>query len=140
MGRSSRARRPCEPPMPDPLGFLITWTTYGTWLPEDERGRVEHGRGSQLPNPIRQLEAEARMAEDACILDHVQRRIVEQTIEDHCRIRGWMLYACNCRTNHVHVVVAANRKPKVIRDQFKAWCTRKLKEFQRSRLAAEDLL
>jgi hypothetical protein len=46
---------------------------------------------------------------------------------------GWTLHAVNCRTNHVHVVVSAQRKPEDIRDQFKAWCTRKLKESQRDR-------
>ena len=24
--------------MDDPLAFFLTWTTYGTWLPGDERG------------------------------------------------------------------------------------------------------
>ncbi len=23
-------------PMNDPLGYFITWTTYGSWLPGDE--------------------------------------------------------------------------------------------------------
>lgn len=26
-----------------PLAYLITWTTYGTWLPGDRRGWVEAG-------------------------------------------------------------------------------------------------
>jgi hypothetical protein len=102
--------RPFVPPMPDPLAFFLTWTTYGTWLPGDERGWVERGRGFRLPEPIRKREAEARMTEDACILDEEQRKVVEKTIRDHCRIRKWELHAVNCRTNHVHVVVSANRK------------------------------
>jgi hypothetical protein len=33
------------------------------------------------------------------------------------------------RTNHVHVVVtAADYRPETVRDQFKSWCTRRLKE------------
>jgi hypothetical protein len=42
------------------------------------------------------------------------------------------LHVINCRTNHVHVVVTAQVPPKVVRDQFKAWCTRHLKEQQRA--------
>jgi REP element-mobilizing transposase RayT len=97
---------------------------------------VQHGKGFQLPDPIRKLEAEARMTEDACILDHKQRCLVEMTITEHCRIRGWQLHAVNCRSNHLHVVVSTNRDPDEVREQFKAWCTRKLKELERDRLSA----
>ena len=35
----------------------------------------------------------------------------------------------NCRTNHVHVAVSADDcRISIPREQFKAWCTRKLKE------------
>src|SRR5260370_21505381 len=83
--------RPHEPPMPEPLAFFLTWPTYGTWLPGDERGWVRRGIGFQLPDPIRKLEAEARMTEHACMLDEEQPRPVQKTIADHCRIRGWGL-------------------------------------------------
>jgi REP element-mobilizing transposase RayT len=119
--------------MPEALAYFLTWPTYGTWLPGDERGWVAYGKGSQLPDPIRKLEAEARMTEDACLLDPEQRRLVEKTIKDHCQIRGWHLHAVNCRSNHLHVVVTADREPETVRDQFKAWCTRRLKELEKVR-------
>jgi REP element-mobilizing transposase RayT len=139
MARFSKTRaslpsaRPHEAPMPDPLGYLLTWTTYGTWLPGDGRGWVKRGKGHQTPDRAREERARRRMTEPACELDQEQRALVEETIEDHCRIRGWDLFAVNCRTNHVHVVVAANVRPENVRDQFKAWCTTKLNEWQRSR-------
>ncbi len=74
------------------------------------------------------------MTEDACLLDAEQRQVVERTIAEHCRIRGWELHAVNCRTNHVHIVVTADRVPKQVRAQFKAWCTRRLKELEAKRL------
>src|SRR5262249_43130205 len=98
-----------------------------------ERRWVQRGQGFQLPDPIRKREAEARMTEDACILDDEQREVVERTIADHCRIRGWRLHIVNCRTNHVHVVVTADRDPDTVREQFKAWCTRRLKELEQLR-------
>src|SRR5579863_4990586 len=73
------------------------------------------------------------MTENACILDPEQRRLVEETIADHCQKRNWQLHAVNCRTNHVHVVVSAICHPKKIRSQFKAWCTRRLKEMDEKR-------
>src|SRR5207248_11731596 len=97
-----------EPPLPDPIAYFITWATYGTWLPGDQRGWVEYRRGWQLPNPILELEAAARMTEDACRLNRGQRAAVESQIADRCRIRRWELYAVNCRTNHLHVVLVAD--------------------------------
>jgi REP element-mobilizing transposase RayT len=131
---SSFRARPHEPPMPEALAYFLTWPTYGTWLPGDERGWVQYGKGFQPPDPVRKLEAEARMTEDSCVLDMEQRSLVEKTIAEHCRIRGWVLHAANCRTNHLHVIVTAHCGPDKVREQFKAWCTRKLKELERSRL------
>jgi REP element-mobilizing transposase RayT len=62
--------------------------------------------------------------------DQEQREEVQRQIGETCRIRGWELLAVNCRSNHVHVVVAVTRNPKIIRDQMKAWCTRRLKELE----------
>jgi REP element-mobilizing transposase RayT len=129
--------RPHEPPLPEPLAYFLTWSTYGTWLPGDERGWVEYRRGWQLPDPIHKLESQARMTEDACSLDMEQRELVEQTITDHCRIRGWQLHAVNCRTNHLHVAVSANRDPDEVRLQCKASCTRRLKELDAKRLGSK---
>ncbi len=125
--------RPNEPPMPDPLAFYLTWPTYGTWLPGDERGWVKHREGFQPSDSIRKMEAQSRMTEDACRLDEQQQSLIEGTITEHCRIRGWELYAVNCRSNHIHVVVMANLKPENVRSQLKAWCTRKLKQLEQQR-------
>jgi REP element-mobilizing transposase RayT len=119
-----------KPILPEPLGYFLTWTTYGTWLPGDERGWVKRGRGHQLPDSPLRLEALARMAEDACRLDEDERRLVEVTIADHCRIRGWTLRAVNCRSNHLHVVVTAGVQPSEVRRQLKAWTARKLKQIR----------
>ena len=106
--------------MPDPLAYFLTWSTYGAWLPGDERGWAEYRHGWKLPDAIRKLEAGARMSEDGCVLDSEQRRLVEKTIRDHCRIRGWELHEVNCRTNHLHVVAGADRPPDDGSQQLKA--------------------
>ena len=115
--------------MDDPIGYFLTWVTYGTWLPGDSRGWVEHQHGWQLPDPIKEIEAAARMGEDACRLSDQQRTVVEDQIGETCRHRGWHLCAVNCRSNHVHVVVSAgDTRPKKIRADLKAWTTRSLKQ------------
>jgi hypothetical protein len=127
-----------EAPMPDPIAYFITWNTYGTWLPGDDRGWVEYRQGWRLPNPILELESAARMSEDACRLDPEQRREVEHQIEETCGIRGWTLHAVNCRSNHLHAVLTADMHPAQVRAQFKAWCTRKLKKLERLRHPNRD--
>jgi REP element-mobilizing transposase RayT len=68
------------------------------------------------------------MSQSAVSLTDAQRAIVEATIREHCRIRGWTLHAVNVRMNHVHVVVAADVHPDQVMGQFKAWCSRRLNE------------
>lgn len=74
--------------MDDPIAYFLTWVTYGTWLPGDARGWVEYRHGWQLPDSIRELEARARMAEDACRLSLQQREAVERQIAETCRQIG----------------------------------------------------
>jgi len=109
------------------IAIFTTWTTYGTWLPGDERGWFNQ-IGLQLPDFIQQLNAVLHMSSTATVLDLEQRQIVEETIQAHCNFREWQLLAVNCRTNHVHVLVCAGDVAiEIPRMQFKAWATRKLK-------------
>jgi REP element-mobilizing transposase RayT len=111
------------------IAFHIVWTTYGTWLPGDVRGWIDKKHsGIQDPDPQRERESRERMVENGIILTPSQRLNVENTIRDHCRIRNWMLHAVNVRTNHVHVVVSADRDAGVVLDQLKAWCSRRLSD------------
>ena len=111
------------------LAYHIVWTTYGAWLPGDARGWVKTKTlGVQEPDPKREHQAREHMAEKAVGLDASQRAMVEQTIRDHCRIREWTLHAVNARSNHIHVVVTADRDADEVMRQFKAWCSRKLSD------------
>jgi len=60
------------------------------------------------------------------LLDEAQQQIVAKTIAAHCQFRGWQLLALATKTNHIHVVVAANRAGEDVRDHLKAWCSRRL--------------
>ena len=74
-------------PMPDPLAFFLTWTTYGSWLPGDERGWAEKAGRFREPDTERRSTARQLMTETELTLESDQRQIVETTIADHCRIR-----------------------------------------------------
>ena len=57
------------------------------------------------------------------------RNIVERTIREVILYRGWSLHGLNVRTNHVHLVVTADRAPEIVMEQLKAWCSRRLSEY-----------
>ncbi len=111
------------------IAYFSTWTTYGTWLPGDERGWFEGGRGWREPDQRRSFSSALLMSADAIVLTTEQRELVEGVIAEHSTIRGWELHAVNCRTNHVHVVVSAGDRPiEIPREQYKSRATRRLTE------------
>lgn len=124
----------------DPIAFFITWSCYGTWLPGDERGWTKWHKGQQIPQPFLADWCREKMTEEAIYLDDQQRMIVNSVIAEHCGIRSWHLHAVNCRSNHCHVVVTAiGYEGEQVRDQFKAWGKRKLKEHQRRTPASDPV-
>lgn len=112
-----------------PLAYLITWTTYGSWLHGDVRGSVQQGQPGILPpDHVREAADCQRMTEEPVRLSPAQREIVETTIREHCALRGWTLHAVNPRSNHVHVVVTAEATPERVLTQLKSWCARRLSD------------
>src|SRR5207245_4454228 len=79
---------PGQVPRAQPLAYYLTWTTYGTWLPGDDRSWVDKPGQLRAPDAKRQEAARRLMTEPALTLDTEQRCLVEDTIADHCRIRG----------------------------------------------------
>jgi REP element-mobilizing transposase RayT len=119
--------------MSSPPAYLLTWTTYGTWLHGDERGSVDDAHNSPnddyAPPDLQRRALEATRQNTATVtLNGAARRVVTQAIEDHCRIRRWDLIALNVRSNHVHAVVyCGDERPEVAVGQLKSWATRRLR-------------
>jgi REP element-mobilizing transposase RayT len=112
-----------------PLAYFITWTTYGTWLPGDERGWCKRGsRVIEPPDPALSDAARGAMTEEPVVLNQAQRELLDAVIVKHCAIRRWILHARNVRSNHVHIVVSAALAGAEVRAQLKAWCSRRLSE------------
>jgi REP element-mobilizing transposase RayT len=111
----------------DFAGILITWTTYGTWLPGDKRGWRNRSGGLATPQPLLEEWCRKQMRGEAVLHSPHDREKVEDACREHCEVRGWNLIAINARTNHVHAVVEAYEQPEKVRDQLKANCTRRLR-------------
>src|ERR1043165_7951753 len=100
----------------EPLAYFLTWTCYGTWLHGDPRGSVDRHRnipGTDVydPNSAWSGWTLTQMRGEAVTLDSRAREVVLQTINAHCEHRRWTLIGQNVRTNHVHVIVTADRHP-----------------------------
>jgi REP element-mobilizing transposase RayT len=117
-----------------PLGYLITFRTYGTWLHGDIRGAVDrsnnvYGQPKIAHTPARRGFAKTIMPREPVLLNAKRRSSVENSIRDTCRIRGWAIYAVNVRTNHAHVVVAIGCEgPHRALSALKANATRQMRE------------
>jgi len=116
-----------------PLAYLLTWTTYGTWLSGDRRTSVTHhnnkpGTPYSPADAVVTAAVRATMKHDPLYLSLDMRGCVDRTIRDHCEYRQWKLHAVNARSNHVHAVLSAALEPESVMAQLKAWSTRRLRE------------
>jgi len=120
--------------MPPPLGYLLTWTSYGTWLPGDRRGWVDRraagpGFPYQEPDPKREDRARNAMSEPPVLLDKPARQVVDAAIRRTCAYRGWIVHALNVRSNHAHIVVSpGDLSPGATMKVLKAYASRALNE------------
>jgi REP element-mobilizing transposase RayT len=116
-----------------PLAYFISFRTYGTWLHGDERGSIDrfHNRHRApfiAPNEKWRNYNRQRLKAQPLILKAKERHAIEAAIRETCEFRHWWLQAINVRTNHVHTVVSANRKPALVLNAFKANATRELRQ------------
>jgi REP element-mobilizing transposase RayT len=120
-------------PRTEPQTYFLTFTCYGTWLHGDERGSVD--RHHNTPGtPWLEPDAERERREFELLkhapvkLGPAQRNAVDDAIVEVCGHRGWRLHALNVRTNHVQVVVTADRDPDRVMNDFKSYATRGMKK------------
>ena len=85
------------------IGYMVTWTTYGSWLPGDQRGYVKHGK--IIPGDPKILQACLMLQKSATVkFDTKARAIVRNAILDEAKRIGHTIEALTVCTNHVHLV------------------------------------
>jgi REP element-mobilizing transposase RayT len=122
--------------------WLLTWTTYGTWLPGDARGfvsAVDDGEGGTTIHNIpgtpvdadwQSLHefAKAKLQSAPVFLDLPEAREIERQLRETAAFRGWRLTSMAIMRNHVHLVVGVPGDPNpedLLRD-FKSYASRAL--------------
>jgi len=114
-----------------PYAYFITFRTYGTWLHGDSRGSVDrrhnkHAERFLTPNSKLQKVKTAIMKEQPFFLAPEQQIIVLNAIKSTCNHYQWPLFAAHVRTNHVHVILQADKNPEFFLTQLKAYASREL--------------
>jgi|GEM_PF-375483 REP element-mobilizing transposase RayT len=122
--------------------WLLTWTTYGGWLPGDDRGFVSNVRDGDGPEVKHNapktlydakqrglaLAARAQMKGPAVYLTAALAEPLADQIRETARFRRWSLLALAVMANHVHVVVGVpgDPDPAVLLRDFKSYGSRRL--------------
>ena len=113
--------------------YLLTFSTYGSYLPVDCRGSTDRHIGWREAEPCLEDHARKTMIEPAFQLSrHQDRRAVRDAVVELCTQKGWWLTALfinttKVRTTHLHLVVDADVAPERILQACKAYATRSLK-------------
>ena len=85
------------------IAYMLTWTTYGTWLQGDSRGWVKkseiHDSNSAIEDSNRK-QMKAKMV----TLTKEQRTLITQAIIEDAKYLGQKLFALAICNNHVHIV------------------------------------
>jgi REP element-mobilizing transposase RayT len=115
------------------LAYFLTFSTYGTWLHGTSKGSGSVDRHHNVydtpflaPDRGREGLAASRMTDSPYVLGEAARTIVRDAIVAYCEEKSWTLLALHVRTNHVHVVVSAEREPGRLMSDLKARASREL--------------
>jgi len=114
--------------MPNTIGYMVTWTTYGTWLQGDERQYVKDGL--VLP-PNKAIAAANRQAlkKGPVHLSIKGQRIVEQAIVQKAIQFSQQIYALAVCSNHVHLVAEYIPRPiGIVVQRYKSCAVRALRK------------
>ena len=122
--------------------WFLTWRTYGSWLPGDDRGFVgpalnrtdartlanDPGSPPHPTSPPLRDHARAVMKAEPVRLGAAQAADVFAQLRETATYRGWELLAVSVTTTHVHVVVRVEGDPDGgdILGDFKSYAGRRL--------------
>ena len=87
------------------LGYLLTWTTYGTWLQGNKKGYVKDGIVILGPNTPLAAANKKHLRKEPVILTPKQRRIIETAIRAKAEEIEQKILAIVVCSDHVHIVI-----------------------------------
>ena len=89
------------------LGYMLTWTTYGSWLQGDKRRYVKDGR-ILAPNPSLENKNKENMKYPKVSLTAAQREIIKQALIKESASLNQKIYVAAVGRSHIHLVTDCN--------------------------------
>ena len=85
------------------IAYMLTWTTYGSWVQGDDRGWMKKGK---LYTATQALENANRkqMKNKPVTLTKIQRSLATQSILEKAKELEQEIFALSVQSNHVHIV------------------------------------
>jgi len=91
------------------VGYMVTWTTYGTWLQGDKRGYVQDGK--VMPSDAGLKEANRKLQQSWFVrLTTQQKKVVEDVMLKEAERIGQQILALAVCSNHIHLVVGSGNQ------------------------------
>jgi len=111
------------------IGFMATWTTYGTWLQGNEKGYVNDGitlgEDCKLERANKELLKHDKIKIPKGLRETVKNAILKEAEEINQKV-----YAIAVCSNHVHIVVESiGKRCGYSVGRFKKAATRALRKF-----------
>ena len=124
--------------------WFLTWTTYGSWLPGDQRGFVgeavdEDGQRrphnephspSAMPSAALAQFSREQLVGPPILLNVSQADALLEQFLETTAYRRWLLVAVGIMRTHLHTVigVTGDPKPEKILNDLKSYATRRLNQ------------
>ncbi len=111
--------------MSEIIGYMATWTTYGTWLPGDKRGYVDNKGQLQQGDEALYEKSKELQKSPTVTLNLAEKNSVKHTILDESLRIGHKIISLAVCTNHVHLLARPYQEPidKMI-NRYKSLTTR----------------
>jgi REP element-mobilizing transposase RayT len=85
------------------IAYMITWTTYGTWLQGDKRGYVKSGK-IFTPNQSLEDSNKQNLSKEPVKLSLIHRQVVQEAIQQMAKQLNQEIFALSVSSTHVHVL------------------------------------
>jgi REP element-mobilizing transposase RayT len=113
-------------------GYMLTWTTYGTWLQGDKRGYVKDGQILKGDQKLSEL-CKTLQKGQTVKLTKSEKEVVRQVISSESQRIGQKIEAIAVCTNHLHLAVRpCDKSIERIVSMYKSAATRALRVTGRS--------
>lgn len=86
------------------IGYMLTWTTYGSWLQGDQRGWVKDGVICSVNHSLQKANTES-LKSSPVRFTTPQQSIIYNAILKHAVEKQHEIFALSITNNHVHLLI-----------------------------------